>query len=442
MTDTAQLNLLDIENLLKDFLIAYDKGICTLYRVHCPGSDKLALQAFIEDIMDELRAGCVSFVNDNDSLDGLNQYLFYIVNANAKKMATQKIKKVTQYVCPGCLFLGKKNIITLVGSTFKCNECNASIKETTDPKKISLLKTFIVHNKIGYKCPDCNRFIPRPLYGNIKNVTCPYFDCCFVGDIDVLKKMHHPSLHTNSEKLVADLSGFQQTSQQSADNKLEAKEILLNSIKMVTSIIDSQIISVPYSGSNFTLIHKVLAYQAIKNLLQKHPEEMIDYLINNSRSGGFQHKIFQEYIKLLEESLPYCYKKGNDIYRVESLLDPNLNLFDGISVFEATISDKLEIKNNTKEFYIGGRKASYSKPYYIGKLLSVIDKKTKSPLISHVKEYSFSKIKMRDIVPGTEVIVTHLRIPPHYQMGGMVYINRLRKKITDRAKNILSGKDE
>jgi hypothetical protein len=73
--------------------------------------------------------------------------------------------------------------------------------------------------------------------------------------------------------------------------------------------------------------------------------------------------------------------------------------------------------------------------------LSVTDKLTKNPLLDKVTEYSFSKIKMKDIDPGTEVIVTHLRIPPHYQMGGMVYINRVRKKIIDRV-HFLQNKNE
>jgi hypothetical protein len=102
------------------------------------------------------------------------------------------------------------------------------------------------------------------------------------------------------------------------------------------------------------------------------------------------------------------------------------------------VNDKLEIKNNTKEFYIGGRKAVYTQPYYIGKLLNVIDKTTKKSLISNVSDYSFSKIRIKDIKPGTEVNVTHLRIPPHYQMGGMVYINRIRKRIVEKSLSILS----
>ncbi len=84
--------------------------------------------------------------------------------------------------------------------------------------------------------------------------------------------------------------------------------------------------------------------------------------------------------------------------------------------------------------YIGSRKGSIAKPYYIGKLLSITDNKNKKPIIDFVKEYSFSKIKLKDISPGLDVTVSHLRIPPHYQMGGMVYINRIRKKIVDKAK--------
>jgi hypothetical protein len=112
-------------------------------------------------------------------------------------------------------------------------------------------------------------------------------------------------------------------------------------------------------------------------------------------------------------------------------------LFDGISIFDGVVTDKLSIKNGTKEFYIGGRKATYAKPFYIGKLLNVIETKTKNTLIHLVKEYSFSRIRMQGIAPGTLVTVTHLRVPPHYQMGGMVYVNRVRKKIVDRAKLLL-----
>jgi hypothetical protein len=126
--------------------------------------------------------------------------------------------------------------------------------------------------------------------------------------------------------------------------------------------------------------------------------------------------------------------KNRKPIKIDSLLDDNLCLFDGISVFDGIVNDKLVIKNETKEFYIGGRKAAYTKPFYIGILLKVIQRDTEVTLTKFVKEYSFNKIYMHDIKPGTLVTVTHLRVPPHYQMGGMAYVNRIRKKIVDRAR--------
>jgi hypothetical protein len=118
-------------------------------------------------------------------------------------------------------------------------------------------------------------------------------------------------------------------------------------------------------------------------------------------------------------------------------MDANLGIFDEISIFDGIVNDKLVIKNETKDFYIGGRKSTYAKPYYIGKLLNIIERGSKKTLLSNVKEYTFSKIYMQDIRPGTLVTVTHLRVPPHYQMGGMTYVNRIRKKIVERARSII-----
>ena len=198
-------------------------------------------------------------------------------------------------------------------------------------------------------------------------------------------------------------------------------------------IIRSEIENIEYNSCDFTVLHKRLAYNTFLNLLAKYPDKLYDYLINGSRSGGFQSKAFHEYTKLLEESMPFSYRKGNKNYIIDSLLDDNLNVFDGISFFNEIVTDKLLIKNSTKEFYIGGKKGSIAEPFYIGKLLEIIDKNSSISLIDNVFDYSFSKIKLVNVKPGTEVIVSHLRIPPHYQMGSMVYLNRARKQISKLA---------
>lgn len=443
------MNLLDIDSLVKDFLEKHEQGIRTLHRVHFHNDNELSIRSLTEELKDELRTGCVTFINKEYPLEELNPYLFYIVNDFAKKRATPIVSKKTEYLCPGCLFLGKETPIFLTSKVFKCEVCEQDLRNTIDPKKVAFFRTFFHHNKNGYHCLDCDRFLPHPV-DESPTVTCPYFDCCFVGPWHSLRRMHHPTTKTNVEMLTLDISKDGKSSIKDAipNNELdpflqmEIEEEFDYKVKMLREIIAYQSNNVPYSSSDFTTKHKYLVYQAFSNLLKIDPVQMVNYLLHSSRSGGFQHKIFQEYVSLLEGALPFSFKKGNKLYKVESLLDDNLKIFEGISVFTGMVSEKLEVKNGTTEFYIGGRKASYTKPFYIGKLLSIVDTKSSKSLLDSVVEYSFSKIKLQDVKPGTDVIVTHLRIPPHYQMGGMVYVNRIRKKIVDRANVILNKNNE
>jgi hypothetical protein len=437
-------NLVEIDRLIEKFLLEHQVGISTIHRIYYRTDDNLSLQAFVAELMDKLRSGCVTFINKEFPIEELNSYLFYIVNAFGKENAKpSQVKYKTEYLCPGCLFLGCKNIAQCVNQVLKCDVCAEKINQSSDPKNISLFRMFARHSKRGYRCPDCQRFMPQPVDDN-SIISCPYFDCCFVGSALHLKKMHHPSIQSSPEKLILDVSqDSKQSLHEILDNKqmnasvqLEIEEELDKKIVLLRGIIDTQYNNVPYSSSEFTAQHKMLCYRAFDNLLKKFPLEMVDYLFNGSY-GGFQHKVFQEYIRLLENSLPLFYKKNKKSYKINSLLDENLSLFDGISYFDALVKDNGTIKNATKEFYIGGRKAQVTKPYYIGKLLAILDQKTKKSLLNNVVEYSFSLIKTRDIAPGTMVSVVHLRIPPHYQMGGMVYVNRVRKKIIDRARSLL-----
>lgn len=431
------MNLVEIDKLVEDFILSHKLGIQTIHCVNLKNKDELSLATNLVELKEELKTGCISYINkyNLDNPDHLNSYLFYIVNSfyKNKKHIDVAYKSKIQYVCPGCLYLGLEKIVN-GGNILTCSYCQSNVSNC-ELLQISILrKTFMLHNKSGFKCIDCKRFIPNPLNGK-KNVSCPYPDCYFVGDISSLKKMSHPVSRSNIEAPVDSICD-----NLTSDNLLESKLTLGNKIKIITDVISQQQNIIPYNSSDFTSKHKLLVYQSISNLLSKYPQEMIDYLLYQSRSGGFQHKIFQEYIKLLERELPFSFKKNNKIYKIESLLDDQLGLFDGISIFDGIVSDKLEVKNDTQEIYIGGRKATYVKPFYIGKLINVINKYNNESLIDNVIEYTFSKLKMKDILPGTEVSVVHLRIPPHYQMGGMVYVNRIRKKIVDKSLSLLAGK--
>jgi hypothetical protein len=443
MQSVRPLNLIDVDFLVEEFIKKHEQGITTLHRIFFKNDSQLSLRALKEELIEELRTGCVSFINKNSSMEEMDSYLFYIANAFCKKLSKPfVVKQKIEYICPGCLFLGKEYSALVSDKVFKCDECKFELQQTIDPKKIFFFNTFATHNKQGYHCADCQRFIPHPL-DNFSKVSCPYFDCFFVGDINGLRKMHHPTSKSNPEKLILDVpqdGGFilkDNIPSQEIDiyTQLEVAKDLQDKLKFLQEIIETQSNNVPYSSSDATVKHKQHVYKAFSNLLKSSPVEMTAYLLNtNDNHMGFQHRVFQEYIKLLEASLPFFVIKNKKRYKIDNLLDDTLCLFDGISEYDSVITDRFSIKNETKEFYIGGRKASYTKPFYIGKLLNIIHRKSKISLMSSVINYSFCKIHMRDIEPGTPVTVTHLRVPPHYQMGGMAYVNRIRKKIVERAK--------
>ena len=314
-----------------------------------------------------------------------------------------------EYICPACAYLGFKQIIT-GNKELYCTKCSHSFISETDSKKALLFKTFMAHDKKGFKCPSCKRFIPK---GISNDVVCPYFDCCYIGNTSLLNKMSHPTTNINAPKTLVSVI---------EDNKPN------DQFKSIKEIIENQKITASYNSHSSTIKHKQLIYDAYLNLMDKNPEEMSNYLLNGERFG-FQHKIFQEYIKLLEKSLPIFYVKRKEICVIDSLLDEKLNIFSGLSTFESIITDKLEIKNNTQEFYVGGRMATCSRPYYIGKLLDVMDVDNKASLMNNVKEYSFLRIKLENVQPGVRVCVRHLMIVPHYSSGAMSSINRIKQAI-------------
>lgn len=442
MKDLININLIEIDQLIDGFIKSNYMGIRSIYRAHHYDCDELEIKSFIELIKDELRTGCVSFVNSNNSVDNIDPYLFYIVNSISKR-SYQASKKKIEYVCPGCLYLGNSSLLREQKNILYCDDCILLLKTADSISKKEFYSRFSTHNKKGVRCPDCNRFIPLPL-DNSLNISCPYFNCCFVGNASNLNKMHHPSSRTNPEMLILDISNNNTSIKDNIDSSISLSEISIieninEKISLIKETIETLSNAVNYAGSDFTKKHKILIYNAFSNLLSKEPQELISYLLYNSRTGGFQHKIFQEYIKLLEAELPYSYKKNNKNYYVRSLLDDNLNLFDGISKFEGVVNSRHEIKNNTKEFYIGGRKASYSKPYYIGKLLDVC-LEDQSSILNKVKEYSFLLIKVNKEIPiNTKIFVTHLRVPPHYSLCGMNNVNKIRKKIVDKLNGEKNG---
>src|SRR5580698_3668409 len=176
MQSARPLNLMDVDFLVEEFIKKHEQGITTLHRIFFKNDSQLSLRALKEELIEELRTGCVSFINKNSPMEEMDSYLFYIANAFCKKLSKPfVVKQKIEYICPGCLFLGKEYSALVSDKVFKCDECKFELQQTIDPKKIFFFNTFATHNKQGYHCADCQRFIPHPL-DNFSKVSCPYFD--------------------------------------------------------------------------------------------------------------------------------------------------------------------------------------------------------------------------------------------------------------------------
>jgi len=188
-------------------------------------------------------------------------------------------------------------------------------------------------------------------------------------------------------------------------------------------------ISQSFTSCNYTVFHKNIMCDAFQKTLKEFPEEMVEYLSEGSRKHNIQNKVFKNYISLIERSLPIQFSKNGKKLLADDLEDPNLNIFLGMKEFSGRVGDNLKVKNNSDDIYIGGRKASIVKPFYIGKLIDVTSISNRRSILKHVEDYTFTWIKFNGVDPRTEVNVKYLAIPPHYQMGSMVYLNRIKAEL-------------
>jgi hypothetical protein len=394
-------------------------------------NNKLSLFAFQELAEQELKKACYSFINNNHNIDYLNSYLFASISKIYKNITNENKKNV--YICPGCKSFNIIEVLNYSSKDLFCNRCRNTDNNYIWEKLIT--KTFSSHTRRGYKCPDCENFIP---HNNITHIICPYPDCFFVGEFKDVRLMKHPFIKSTLE--IPSKYEFGDTGNSTEANSLLNNEFD-NYIKIINECINTQISVLHFKCNNSTYINKLSMYEAYSNLLLKYPSDMISYLVFLNRNINVQHKIFQEFTRILESKIPFTYNKNGKIYEIKSLLDDNLALFNSYTEYNSYIDQYKEIPNSINELYVGGRKGRYCRSYYIGKLIDVIDINNNQSLLNNVKEYNFVKIMMdQNVMPNTPVNVKLISHAPHYQMGGMVYLNRIRRELVDKIYFIINGK--
>lgn len=464
------------EWIIPELMIFYQPKIDShAQRVYGSVSGNVARNSFRETAKATLYNGLNTFLFKSQHWQSgrdINTYLLTCLKRLADQVFWDQSSAKRAYilVCPGCRELGVKMFLVSESRVWRCTNCTTEYDRLADDIKknknaaniVSLRarmqfhKIFALHSRRGYRCgePSCSRFIPETLNGKF-GIQCPYPDCDFFGKVDELQVMSHPSALTHRQMVslnkpmncvggegsTSELQDFFKAEELPTDEKIVLEQSFKNEYSILLSVIDQQITSVKRTNSNVTKIQKLLMYEAFKSMCKKNPEEMVSYLVHLKQNTDIpiQVRIFQEYISLIEDILPFTIEKDGNKIDIISINDPYLSLFTGLSVFDAVVKNDGSIPNNTVETYTGSRKYKMFGPCFLGKLIDIVNKSTGKSIMDNIKGYSFVQIES-SLPPGTIVTVSHYRIPSHYEMGSLVHLQRIRRHLVDKIYFRLHGK--
>lgn len=455
----------DVDWIVSEMMDHFSGKIHSLATYVYGSEQGVALAAFKEYASQTLENGTKTFLFKSEHWRtgrSIGPYLSACLGklADSLKSDIDFVKKVSIPICPACKTLSSREYLTYEGKLLRCPTCTKESIRLADKERSSreeyeyrLRKVFSLHSRKGYRCPDCERFVPHSTIDGAERTSCPYDDCGWFGKATDLKLMSHPvgqssgvtvSLNaTVGEGSEAMSQKFQEfgdmldANEVTPDIRIEQAEKYLRELEVTRAVLSTQRERLSRQPSPKT-IKKYLMYKAFESLLEHDPEGMIAYLIHGKSRGErpIQSLIFQRYIQLVENHLPFDVYGEDGILEAYSLLDPNLDLFLGVSEYQTHVRESGFVANNTHEIFQGSK---CNGPCFIGMLCDITDGDDNS-LMSEVEYYTFSSIKMKDTVqPNTLVKVTHFRIPPHYEMYSLVNLQRVRRKVVDSIYKRLHG---
>lgn len=439
----------DIDNLSEKVLEHFKSKINYLSFAAYQTNSSVASGAFLEQSHQTIKNVLNTFLLKNklwQQKRDIGPYIAKSLNVLSDRIRFGVVYSSKQNVvpiCPACKSISdNKEMLVYEGKSLRCINCTREVERLESSQRTSneefeyrIRKIFSYHSRKGYKCPGCKKFIPLSFIGKNIKVSCPYDDCIWFGLVSEMEPMAHQmgccnltsSLNIstlldggNNKTQYIDLVDSQEVT---ADILFEANQKYNKDLEIIKTVLRLQKSKI--ADKNFK---KKMMYQAFEDLLEQDCESMFSYLTRDKILGErpIQSIIFQRYIQLIENRLPIVLEDGSEIY---SLNDPKLELFLGVSEYQGFVKDSLLIGNNTREVYVG---AKCNGPCFIGLLCDVVDVNTGKSLLSQVEHYTFSHIKMKEgVIPGTVVKVIHFRIPPHYEMGAMVLLQRTRKRIVE-----------
>lgn len=428
-----------------------------------PGVGKKAFRA---EAMGQLRTACETFFFKKQHWKTdrpLNSYLLIVLNRLSEDLSRDHAatNKIYSYVCPWCKNLGQKEYLNYENKLLKCSYCTQELDRLTDgiSNKTSAeqaeieceilgLKSFSLHSRIGFRCPDCSRFLPQSIETS-GTIVCPFTHCNFLGKIETLAPMSHPTgvrsrnqLSLNQQIGDTDMAPSHQDMIQDEvvldiESQMALEEKTKKDLQVLNEIVQEQLDQVIKNEGRVKL-QRITMYRTFQEMIKKHPDDLLGHLVYGKMRTDFplHARIFQEYTNLLIDQLPISIIKKKKKIDIVDLVDPNLGLFLGISTFQAKVNNGL-IQNLTTETYVGARLFNDYGPCFIGKLIEITEVETQKSLKHLVKDYSFSDIKIPGALDGTLVEVKHYRIASHYEAGSLAYLQKVKRNICNRLKKRL-----
>ena len=434
----------------------------------------LSINAFKKNAETEIKKAVITFYKNkyNESNRNIISYLGKVIKYAALNIKYKTFKSNKRKIpkCPACKIIGYDIFLhEIENNLYECTSCETRLNEIKNSNlsvlqkeaRIKFLSAFKIHSKHGVRCPDCRRFVPSSISDLEGNICCPYIDCfCFFKESDA-KIIAHPvkiiqrndlsmdgtvirsSKHQDFINLLPQISNSVHLSSKvySQDKEIQAKEDYKYRLLIIKKCIIDYKNYIIKNSSTCTCTQMQLMCDAYMNVLNNsdYQAEMISYLFNNKGSGSnsLQSKIFQEYANIIMDYLPFQIKRRNKLVDICNLCDPNLALFEQISQYSTNIEDGV-INNETKELYSGSRGGKFYGKYYIGMIIDVV---CEGKSIKHlIRDYSFHNIVLStNEFDGKKVDVTHYSILPHYEIGSLVYLRKVKTELLARLERALKS---
>lgn len=416
---------------------------CRLLNLKC---DDLLTRSWIEETNQELEKAFRSYHAQQHYLSNRNLHFYLLTalsNFTKQKFWSQSGKqKYFALICPACRLENEKNLLVAEDRLWRCHSCTEKINSSLSLPEKNFHLVFSLHSKSGFLCPDCCNFIPSSVEKN-GILICPFPKCCFSGSSKKTLRTTHPvtirfrdshfSIDNgpgDSRKEVGQEKYLKDPESSLSEDSVLLKDISEKEFKLLQETIRTAMSFNERQALPATKVQKTLFYRAFWDLTEKYPEEMVSYLVHNKTSFdfGLQAKIFQIFLFHLENFLPYSFVSSTGKTEICSLFDSRLGLFDGESNFTAIVQSDYSIPNLTSEHYFSQNLKDYG-PYFLGKIVE-LKNEAGQDLLPEMQGNSFVKIELtKKVLPGTKVFVRHYRLVPHYTMGILIHLQKIRKHL-------------